>query len=213
MGPYLYDNDQPQVEIASGDQASIMNLWAAARASGDQINSLNLRYPPMGFIPPNSPSGSVLNSNSVASTLIRAMGLVEPSIPGSAFLTPGRGNILLDQNAINDIQSQHNIQSGPSDSPGSAVPPGAVPLPRPRPGAPPSSAPNSPGPLNILPARRSCSAASRRCRSRACSAALRAQVLPGLRPSRNRRMMTRRIDAPAVGRRLTRPCKSVYSVN
>jgi hypothetical protein len=123
-----------------------MNLWRAATAAGAQSDSLNLRYPPIGFIPPNSAFGPVINSNSFASTLISAMGLVEPSIPGGALLTPGRGNILLDQNAINDIQSRHNIQSapqppplppdGPSVSPGGAVPPGAVPLPRPRQGTP-----------------------------------------------------------------------------
>src|SRR5262249_28386651 len=71
-GANFYRSDFARTELASGDQTTIMNLWNAARAAGESINALDLQYPFLGM-------GQ--NSNSVASTLIAAMGLTEPAMP------------------------------------------------------------------------------------------------------------------------------------
>jgi hypothetical protein len=89
--------DFAQAELASGDQATIMNLWNAARAAGAKMNELDIQYPWMGL-------GK--NSDAFASTLIAAMGLTEPQLPGGARITPSAGSMLLDPSAIQAIQRQ-----------------------------------------------------------------------------------------------------------
>lgn len=97
---HFYQPDFAQAELASGDQAEIMKMWNAGRAVLDKIDARSIHYPSMGL-------GQ--NSNSVASTLIAAMGRSEQAVPGGAFLTPGAGSMLLDPKDIQDIQRQFNI--------------------------------------------------------------------------------------------------------
>jgi hypothetical protein len=111
-GANYYRPDLTKAELASGDRTTIMNLWSAARAAGERINALDLQYPFLGM-------GQ--NSNSVASTLIAAMGLAEPAMPDSAPIVPGARSILLDPRAIRDIQRQFNIGAPqPQDTPDAA---------------------------------------------------------------------------------------------
>ena len=101
--PNFYSSNNPQVTIFSGIEADTMNYWAAALAGRDAINARDLNYPPFGVVGANG------NSNSVASTLIAAMGFVEPSIPGSAWLAPKQGQMLLAPDVINQIKANNNI--------------------------------------------------------------------------------------------------------
>lgn len=100
-GP-AYRPDSAQAELASGDQATIMNLWNAARAAAAKMDELDIQYPWMGL-------GQ--NSNSFASTLIATMGLTEPPMPGGASITPGARSTLLEPKAVQDIQRQFNINA------------------------------------------------------------------------------------------------------
>ncbi|MEW6346969.1 MAG: calcium-binding protein [Pseudomonadota bacterium] len=97
-----YSPNEAQVVLSSGSEDEIMSQWNAAVAAANEINQLNLPYPFMGL-------GS--NSNSVASTLINAMGLSEPSMPGGASILPGAGTILLSQAVIQNIQQTYGISS------------------------------------------------------------------------------------------------------
>ena len=101
--PTYYSSSEPQALVTSGTQAEIMAKWDAALAAAAAINSESLSYPFLGI-------GS--NSNSVASTLDAAMGVHEPSIPGSAPITPGLGTLLLSPATIQAIQNQESITSG-----------------------------------------------------------------------------------------------------
>jgi hypothetical protein len=42
---HFYRRDYAQVELASGDQAAIMNLWNAGRAAGAKMKELDIQYP------------------------------------------------------------------------------------------------------------------------------------------------------------------------
>lgn len=97
---HFYQPDFAQTELASGGQAEIMNMWNAGKAVLGKIDARSLHYPWMGL-------GQ--NSNSVASTLIAAMGRSEPPVPGGAFVMPGAGSMLLDPKDIQDIQRKFNI--------------------------------------------------------------------------------------------------------
>ncbi|MBR0754860.1 hypothetical protein JQ604_21955 [Bradyrhizobium jicamae] len=97
---HYYQPDFAQAEVASGDQAGIMNLWNAARAARAKMDARDIQYPWMGL-------GQ--NSNSFLSTLIAAMGLTEPPLPGGAPVKPGARSMLLDPKDIEDIQRQFNI--------------------------------------------------------------------------------------------------------
>jgi hypothetical protein len=79
--------------LFSGSEASALALWNKALLCGDAINVQNLGYPFLG-------AGN--NSNSVASTLIKCMGFSEPDLPGG-HSTPGRGEMLLDNETIDQI--------------------------------------------------------------------------------------------------------------
>ena len=99
-GPQYYYSTYPQTVLASGSEADITSMWNAGLAAGSAINDLDLPYPFMGL-------GA--NSNSVASTIIAAMGLPETTIPGSAPITPGVGTLLLPTATLQAIQSEYNI--------------------------------------------------------------------------------------------------------
>lgn len=132
----FYSPDLDKTTIASGDQKTIMNFWNAAKAARDQINRLSLQYPAFGF-------GN--NSNSVASTLIAAMGLNDAPIPGLPRLTPGAGSILLEPEAIQNILRQYNIKAPPSE----VVPDASS---APQSGSPPARAPQQLSPSLPVPA-------------------------------------------------------------
>ncbi|WP_051229126.1 hypothetical protein [Paludibacterium yongneupense] len=86
---------QAHAVLLEGSRTALENRFDAARAAGEAINRRDLPYPLLGL-------GK--NSNSVASTLIRAMALDEPDLPGNARFTPGRGRLLLDQETLAGIQ-------------------------------------------------------------------------------------------------------------
>jgi hypothetical protein len=100
-GGYYYSPNQAQNTLFSGSYDDVMNRLNAAITAGYEMNSENLSYPFMGL-------GK--NSNSVASTLVDAMGLDEQPING-AFLTPGMGSELLSNSQLNTIQNQFNLLS------------------------------------------------------------------------------------------------------
>ena len=105
-----YNAAQPQVPLYSGTYEDVMNRWDSALAGMAQINQENLYYPMLGL-------GE--NSNSVASTEIRLMGLTELPIPNEALLVPGRGSILLSDQVISSDLQQHNIAppaAGPDET-------------------------------------------------------------------------------------------------
>jgi len=96
----FYDSQYVQEELASGDQATIMNLWNAAKAASAKMDERDIQYPWNGL-------GQ--NSNSFASTLIAAMGLTEPHMPGGAPIMPGARSMLLEPKAIREIQRRFDI--------------------------------------------------------------------------------------------------------
>jgi hypothetical protein len=101
-GAHLYKPDQVQTCLIEGSREELKNRIDAAVEAGNQINAHNLNYPIFGFGP---------NSNSMASTLIRVMGLQEPErLPGGASIMPGAGEMLLDGATIAAIQSQFQIE-------------------------------------------------------------------------------------------------------
>jgi hypothetical protein len=99
-----YTSSEPQATVSSGTQQQIMAEWNAAIACGNAINAEGLSYPFLGI-------GD--NSNSVASTLDSCMGAYEPTIPGSALITPGVGVLLLPPATIQTIEQQNGVSGGP----------------------------------------------------------------------------------------------------
>ncbi|MEY2757378.1 MAG: hypothetical protein RIR33_1156, partial [Pseudomonadota bacterium] len=91
-------------------QADLTLLLIAIDAAGDKINLINkgnpLPYPSLGL---------GINSNSVWTTLLAAMGYSVPVIPNGAYIVPGVGIVLLDQATLEDIwNGQIDPPSGPS---------------------------------------------------------------------------------------------------
>lgn len=97
----FYAPDQAHRVLLQGSADDLLNRVNAARAAGEAINQLDLPYPFLGL-------GK--NSNSVASTLIRVMVLVEEDIPGAARFTPGRGEWVLDDETIARIQDEFHLR-------------------------------------------------------------------------------------------------------
>ena len=102
LGGLFYDSGNPQATLFTGSSQDVTIRWNAAVATANAISSRDLFYPPLGF-------GD--NSNSVASTLIRAMGFTEPQLPGVPFyrFTPGTGISLLDDVQLINIQQTFGI--------------------------------------------------------------------------------------------------------
>ncbi|TDR79838.1 hypothetical protein [Paludibacterium purpuratum] len=99
--PYLYRPQQAHACLIEGQRDDLENRIDAACAAGKIIDLHNLPYPFMGF-------GK--NSNSVASTLIRVMGLAAPEhLPGGACVMPGQGEMVLDDATIAHIQAEYHI--------------------------------------------------------------------------------------------------------
>ncbi len=97
---YLYAPGLPQCEVYAGSQQEVFNRWDAALDAANAINELDLHYPFLGL-------GK--NSNSVASTLIAAMKLTEPEIPGAAPILPGKGVMLLSETVLAEIWHRHHL--------------------------------------------------------------------------------------------------------
>ena len=96
----MYLVSEPQVTLFSGSETQIMAQWNAALACASAVNAEDLSYPFAGL-------GS--NSNSVASTLDACMGVYEPSISGSAPITPGVGTLLLTPSQIQTIEQEYGV--------------------------------------------------------------------------------------------------------
>ena len=102
LGAHFYSPAQSQATLFAGNLTDVLTRWNAALNARDLINAKDLFYPPGGF-------GD--NSNSAASTLIRAMGFTEPELPGVPFyrFTPGTGTSLLDNLQIVNIHQAFGI--------------------------------------------------------------------------------------------------------
>ena len=84
-GSCYYQEGLGQAVLYVGPRQAAMRLWLKAEEKACAINALALKYP---FL------GCGKNSNSVASTLIHAMGLAECRPSRSAVIDFGRGRIV-----------------------------------------------------------------------------------------------------------------------
>ncbi len=91
-----------EVTLFTGSLQQVTLRWSAALDAAIAINAKNFFYPPIGL-------GD--NSNSVASTLIAAMGLTETLLPGVPFyrFVPGDRSILLNPATIVNIDQRYGI--------------------------------------------------------------------------------------------------------
>lgn len=99
----FYAPDQAQTVVFSGTLEQVTARIQAAEQCAIQMNSNDMGYPFLGL-------GK--NSNSVASTLLECMGIVETPVPGSAWIMPGVGDILLPQDFIDSVLSQYQLNDG-----------------------------------------------------------------------------------------------------
>lgn len=102
-GAVYYQPNQAQQVVFSGTLQEVMSRVSAAEACANQMNANNMEYPFLGI-------GK--NSNSVGSTLLKCMGIVETPIPGSASVMPGVGDILLPQSFIDQVKAANSIAGG-----------------------------------------------------------------------------------------------------
>ena len=86
--------------LLSGSPETLAPTLAAISAARDALNERSLHYPFLGL-------GA--NSNSVATTLLRAAGLPDPVIPAGAILVPGWGRVLLPPARLRAIQREAGI--------------------------------------------------------------------------------------------------------
>lgn len=93
---YFYKNTQQQITLLHANKEVILRKWNVALKTVNLINIKKLPYPLFGL-------GK--NSNSVASTLIRCMGLYEPKIPGGA-IAPFSGEMVLSESEIKKLQDE-----------------------------------------------------------------------------------------------------------
>ncbi|MEJ7745653.1 MAG: calcium-binding protein [Luteimonas sp.] len=80
----FYDPDHSQATLFSGSLEEVTGRWEQARQAADVLNSMNLPYPPIGIV------GAMGNSNAVATTLTKAMGLKKPDFEDRITPTDGR---------------------------------------------------------------------------------------------------------------------------
>lgn len=81
--------------LLSGPMQALTPVLDAITAALEALNERSFRYPFLGL-------GA--NSNSVATTLLRAAGLPDPVIPAGAVLVPGWGRVLLPAERIEAIR-------------------------------------------------------------------------------------------------------------
>ena len=93
---YFYKNTQQQITLLNADKEIILHKWNVALKAVNLINIKNHPYPLFGL-------GK--NSNSVASTLIRCMGLYESKIP-RGVIAPFSGKMVLSESEIKKLQDE-----------------------------------------------------------------------------------------------------------
>jgi len=86
---YLAQKSFPGILLSQGSKEEMTALWQRAGTCKDRINAKRFSYPPFGI----SFSQETENSNSVAYTLTRCMGV---DIRHIGLITPGSRNDLLD---------------------------------------------------------------------------------------------------------------------
>jgi Ca2+-binding RTX toxin-like protein len=92
---------QPSQVLFEGSLADVAAKWGVAQNAMEQLNNMDLGYPPGGFTGPNS--------NSVAHTLIKAMGLTQPT-GFEDLITPFDNYDLLDPPASQDYFDEMSAQ-------------------------------------------------------------------------------------------------------
>lgn len=108
----FYKNTYPKEIVFEGTKDEVIAKWEAAIGTGWAINRQDLHYPILGVLDlKESPFNGPENSNSVTSTLLKAMDLPDP--PLGLRLTPGEGKQLLTEEALqairdNPLQNQDN---------------------------------------------------------------------------------------------------------
>lgn len=102
----FYDATQAQQVVFSGTLEQVTARIQAAEQCAIQMNNNNMSYPFLGL-------GE--NSNSVASTLLKCMGIIETPVPGSAWIMPGVGDILLEQDFIDSVLSEFALSPAMGD--------------------------------------------------------------------------------------------------
>ncbi|MDO4644109.1 MAG: hypothetical protein Q4A74_09735, partial [Cardiobacteriaceae bacterium] len=90
---FFYRPSQKQEVVYKGSYDEVMEKFNEGYEIGQKINDKNFHYPFMGL-------GE--NSNSVASTLLKGMGLSDPDLGWP--LTPGEGSLLLPEQDLNPFQ-------------------------------------------------------------------------------------------------------------
>ncbi|UOO86090.1 hypothetical protein [Neisseria arctica] len=90
---FYYNSSQNQQVVFEGSYQEVMSKFNLGYAIGQEINNRNIPYPILGL-------GE--NSNSVASTLLKGMGLRDPDL-GNA-LTPGEGSLLIPEEELKRIR-------------------------------------------------------------------------------------------------------------
>lgn len=101
--------------LFTGTEAQAQALWARATYAGQAMNYADIGYSMFGF----DIFSPTENSNALASTLIAAMGLSEPTLSGR--LTPGAGNLLLSSSSIAETQALIPIPSNSQGSSGAGI--------------------------------------------------------------------------------------------
>lgn len=85
---YFAEKAYPGVVLIEGPEEEMLPLWDRVRECGNKINSLNLKYPPLGI----QLNGETINSNSVAYTLSMCIGKDARKI---GIFTPGENRNIL----------------------------------------------------------------------------------------------------------------------
>jgi hypothetical protein len=100
-----YNTSEPQSTlVAATNYAQLTPYINAMTTCMNDMNALNLSYPFLGL-------GA--NSNSVASTMVACMGVPEPSLVGSAPITPGVGTLLLSPTVISNVATSNGLGQPP----------------------------------------------------------------------------------------------------
>lgn len=93
-GPYFYQPHYPQQVVFEGSKEEVEAKWRLGQMALVDINRQDLHYPPLGVLDiKESPLNGPENSNSVASTILKAMELPDPDLGWR--LTPGEGKQLI----------------------------------------------------------------------------------------------------------------------
>ena len=108
---FFYNPSQNQEVVFEGSYNEVMKKFNLGYEIGQEINKRNFPYPILGL-------GE--NSNSVASTLLKGMGLRDPDL-GKA-LTPGEGSLLIPETELKQIrqnweQKHSNVNTSQNDNP------------------------------------------------------------------------------------------------